>query len=118
MLGLGALLAINGKITIGSMIAANILIARALQPFDTMVGTWRQFIQARQSATRLNQLLQGEQESAAENEPEIQPQPMTQPESHHEKQHGHVLMQQLVVRLPHMERPVLDGISVELLPGQ
>jgi len=112
MLGLGALLAINGKITIGSMIAANILITRALQPFDAIVGTWRQFIQARQAAARLNQLLQGGEEKSEPDHRQFIMPPAEPP------QRGHVVIEHLVVQLPHMTHPVLDGISLELQPGR
>ena len=57
MLGAAALLAIKGEITVGSMIASNVLIARALQPFDVIVSTWKQAIQAKDSMQRLNTLL-------------------------------------------------------------
>jgi len=57
MLAVAALLAIEGQISIGSMIASNVLIARALQPFDIIVSTWKQFIQVKASIQRLNTLL-------------------------------------------------------------
>lgn len=57
MLGAAALLAVKGEISIGAMIASNVLIARALQPFDVIVNTWKQYIQARTSVENINQLL-------------------------------------------------------------
>lgn len=57
MLGAAALLAVKGEISIGAMIASNVLIARALQPFDVIVNTWKQYIQARSSAENINQFL-------------------------------------------------------------
>ncbi len=57
ILAAAALLAVQGKISIGAMIASNVLIARALQPFDIIVSTWKQYVQARQAASRLEQLL-------------------------------------------------------------
>lgn len=60
MLGMAALLAVKGDISIGAMIASNVLIARALQPFDVIVNTWKQYIQARSSAGNINQLLAGD----------------------------------------------------------
>ncbi|ABE49615.1 type I secretion system permease/ATPase [Methylobacillus flagellatus] len=57
MLGVAALLAVKGDISIGAMIASNVLIARTLQPFDVIVSTWKQFIQAKASASNIDQLL-------------------------------------------------------------
>jgi ATP-binding cassette subfamily C exporter for protease/lipase len=57
MLAVAAFLTIQGKISVGSMIASNVLIGRALQPFDVIVNTWRQYVQAKTAAASLNQLL-------------------------------------------------------------
>jgi ATP-binding cassette subfamily C exporter for protease/lipase len=56
-LGAGALLVIDGQITAGSMIAANVLISRALAPIDLLSGTWRGLITAREAYKRLQKLL-------------------------------------------------------------
>lgn len=56
-LGAGALLVIDGQLSPGGMIAANVLMSRALAPIDMMVGSWRQFIGMRSAFTRLEQLL-------------------------------------------------------------
>ncbi|MBL8505483.1 MAG: type I secretion system permease/ATPase [Methylobacillus glycogenes] len=57
MLGIAAWLAVRGDISIGAMIASNVLIARALQPFDVIVSTWKPFMQARACAANLDVLL-------------------------------------------------------------
>src|SRR5262249_52826001 len=41
ILGLGAYLVIERETTVGSMFAANILLGRALQPVEQIVGSWR-----------------------------------------------------------------------------
>ena len=56
-LGAGALLVIDGNLTPGGMIAANVLMTRALAPIDMIVGSWRQFISTRAAFGRLEQLL-------------------------------------------------------------
>jgi ATP-binding cassette subfamily C exporter for protease/lipase len=56
-LGVGALLVIDGQLSPGGMIAANVLMTRALAPIDMMVGTWRQFIGMRYAFARLEQML-------------------------------------------------------------
>ena len=57
ILGLGAYLAIFGIITPGSMIAASIIMARALQPVEGAVSNWRSFLGARQAYQRLKKTL-------------------------------------------------------------
>lgn len=57
-LGVGALLVIDGQLSPGGMIAANVLMGRALAPIDMIVGSWRQFIGMRAAFARLETLLQ------------------------------------------------------------
>ncbi len=53
----GAYYVINGNIiTAGAMVAAAILISRALAPIDLAIGGWKGFVSARDSYKRLNQL--------------------------------------------------------------
>jgi ATP-binding cassette subfamily C exporter for protease/lipase len=56
-LGAGALLVIDGQLTPGAMIAANVLMVRALAPIDQLVGTWRGFVSSRSAFHRLERLL-------------------------------------------------------------
>lgn len=56
-LGAGALLVIDGQLTPGAMIAANVLMNRALAPIDQLVGTWRGFVTCRSAFQRLERLL-------------------------------------------------------------
>jgi ATP-binding cassette subfamily C exporter for protease/lipase len=56
-LGAGALLVIDGQLTPGAMIAANVLMVRALAPIDQLVGTWRGFVTSRSAFHRLERLL-------------------------------------------------------------
>ncbi|WP_170401556.1 type I secretion system permease/ATPase [Ruegeria arenilitoris] len=55
-LGLGAALAITGESTAGVMIAATIVLARALAPIDQLIGQWRTFLAARGSYGKIRQL--------------------------------------------------------------
>jgi ATP-binding cassette subfamily C protein len=57
ILGLGAYLVIRQELTAGSMIAASIMMGRALAPIETAIANWRGFIAARQSTKRLSQTL-------------------------------------------------------------
>ncbi len=52
--GWGAYLALNHELTSGGIIAASILAARALAPFDAAIAVWKSAIDARTSWHRLN----------------------------------------------------------------
>ena len=56
-LGAGALLVIDGQLSPGAMIAANVLMGRALAPIDQLVNTWRGFVTSRSAFGRLEKLL-------------------------------------------------------------
>jgi ATP-binding cassette subfamily C exporter for protease/lipase len=58
VLGLGALLAIDGKISPGMMIAGSILMGRALGPLETVISVWRQWSGAKSAYERLVELLE------------------------------------------------------------
>jgi PrtD family type I secretion system ABC transporter len=56
ILGLGAYLVIEHTVTAGAMFAASLLLGRALQPVEQVVGSWRGIVAVRGSLRRLNQL--------------------------------------------------------------
>jgi len=58
-LGLGALLAIAGYISAGAIIAASILLSRALAPIEGLIGGWSQLATARAAVHRLSHVLEG-----------------------------------------------------------
>jgi PrtD family type I secretion system ABC transporter len=57
ILGLGAYLVIRQELTAGAMIAASIMMGRALAPIETTIANWRAFVAARQSIRRLSEAL-------------------------------------------------------------
>lgn len=58
ILGLGALLVLDGKITPGMMIVAAILMGRALSPVEQLIGIWKSWSSTRSAYQRLNELLE------------------------------------------------------------
>ena len=52
-LGLGALLAIAGEISAGAIIASSVLLSRALQPIESIIGAWSSLASARAAVRRL-----------------------------------------------------------------
>ena len=104
MLGIGAWLAIRGEITPGLMIAASILLGRALAPIDQAIGQWP-LLQRTLSAYRsLSSLLQ---ES-----------PAATPRTNLPKPRALLEAQQVVVAPPGARYATVRGASLRLEPGQ
>jgi ATP-binding cassette subfamily C protein len=61
-LGLGGLLAIAGDISAGAIIASSVLLSRALQPIESIIGAWSSLGSARAAAGRLSQALENVEE--------------------------------------------------------
>jgi ATP-binding cassette subfamily C protein len=57
-LGVGALLAIAGDISAGAIIASSVLLSRALQPIESIIGAWSSLAAARAAARRLSKSLE------------------------------------------------------------
>ena len=104
MLGLGAWLAIRGEVTPGIMIAATILLGRALAPIDQAVAQWPVLQSALRGRRSLVTLLHETPE-----EPERTPLP--DPEAVLEAA-------DLVVGAPGAETPAVRGVSFRLEPGR
>ncbi|SMH29424.1 type I secretion system permease/ATPase [Azospirillum agricola] len=56
----GATLVIDNLVTPGSMMAASLITARLLQPFEQLVDGWRQWIKALEAHRRIRELLNNE----------------------------------------------------------
>lgn len=103
ILGVGALLVIEGAITPGAMIAASILLGRALAPVDLAMGSWRGLVQARQAYARLQQLLMEQPPPPSR---VSLPRPV-----------GQVKVEQLVVAPPGSREAAIQGITFGAAPG-
>ena len=103
-LGLGAWLAVDGKISTGGIIAASIIVGRALQPVDAVIGGWAPLMNARAALHRLKDSL-GNQTLD-----EIPRTRLPAPE-------GRVTVEQVGLRTAD-GRPILFGISLEVSPGE
>ena len=103
ILGVGAALVIDQQITPGTMIAASIIMSRALAPAEQAIGHWRGFVSARASYDRLKHLLSVHPEPQA---PLQLPAPT-----------GEIVVDRLFAGPPDADKPVLKGVSFGLHPG-
>ena len=64
-MALGAFLAIEGLITGGMVMAASMLISKAVSPIQKLMGGWKDIVEARQAYERLNALLMSDAQRQA-----------------------------------------------------
>jgi ATP-binding cassette subfamily C exporter for protease/lipase len=102
-LGAGALLVIDGQLSPGGMIAANVLMTRALAPIDMLVGAWRGFISARGAFGRLEALLGAH--------------PERDPALSRVAPQGALTLRDVVAVAPGRAEPILKGVNVAVAPG-
>lgn len=103
ILGIGAYLAIHSEVTAGAMIAASIIMGRALAPVELVVSQWKTFLQARSAYDRITELL---------NVLPAEAQRMGLPPPQ-----GQLNVQGIVVVPPGASRPVLQNITFAVEPG-
>ncbi len=104
ILGLGAYLAVLQEITPGTMIAASIILSRALNPIEQAITQWRGFIAARKANSRIKAVLEAA--------PAVEP-PMDLPEPE-----GRLAAENLIVTAPGLDAPLLQGLNFKLDPGE
>ncbi len=104
VLGFGAYLVIRGEMTPGGMIAASILMGRALAPVEQLIANWRGFVSTRGAYARLGDLLHN-----FPSRPVSMPLPPPR---------GEVAVENLVAVPPGAAAPVLRGIGFAMSPGE
>ncbi|MDQ5911103.1 MAG: ATP-binding cassette, subfamily type secretion system permease/ATPase [Pseudomonadota bacterium] len=104
ILGLGALLAVENAVSPGVMIAASILMGRALAPIDLLIGTWKGFVSTRNAYRRLNELLIAVPE---------RPRYLSLPPPK-----GALTLEGIVVVPPGAQTPALRGVSLSIAAGE
>jgi ATP-binding cassette subfamily C exporter for protease/lipase len=102
-LGAGALMVLDNKMAAAGMIAANVLMSRALQPIDLVMATWKPFIQAREAFHRIEALLSEFPERPAGGESA--------------GLLGQVSLEGLVARAPGRPSPILNNIDLNVPAG-
>lgn len=101
----GAVLVIDQEMTGGAMLAGSILLGRALQPIESLIGTWKSLIESRGAYYRLRQFMASQDKDAAV--PTELPAPC-----------GALAAERLALHFPGQELPVVAGVSFELAAGE
>lgn len=104
ILGVGAYLVVTQNISAGSMIAASIMMGRALAPVEQAVGNWRGLVAARESYKRLNELLKAV--------------PPERPRMSMPTPTGELAVEHVIAAPPGAQKPVLKGITFVVRPGE
>jgi len=104
ILGLGAYLVIERSVTAGTIFAASLLLGRALQPIEQIVGAWRGIVAVRGALSRLHELFG----AVAAQAPSIAlPKPT-----------GRLSVEGVSYVAPGSPRPLLRNVSFELEAGE
>jgi PrtD family type I secretion system ABC transporter len=104
MMSLGAYLVLSQQASAGIMIATTILLGRAVQPVEQIVGSWRALVDARSAYRRLVELAKHFAGAEA---------PLKLP-----KPHGCVAVENLLYRFAGSERPILSAVAFSLNAGE
>ena len=104
MLALGAYLVLTEHASPGIMIATTILLGRAVQPVEQLVGSWRILIDARAAYHRLRDLAH-DFDARAKRVKLPRPQ-------------GRLIVEGLSYRAPSLEKMILANITFDLAPGE
>jgi ATP-binding cassette subfamily C exporter for protease/lipase len=103
ILGLGALLVIEGSMTGGAMIAGSVLLGRAMSPVQMIIGVWKQWRGVMSSYERLTHLL-------ASNPPRKPGMSLPAPR-------GDISVEAVTAAAPGSQIPVLKGVTFALNAG-
>ncbi len=104
VLGVGAWLALQGELTAGAMIAASILMSRALAPVEMAIGSWKSAIAARAAYDRVRrQLAEAPRRGMATTLPA--------PE-------GRIRVEGMTFYYPGTTNPTIRNVNFQLEPGE
>ena len=104
MLCVGASLVIQQHVSTGIMMAATLLLSRALAPVDSAIHTWKGFVDAREAFDRLQELMN----DTPDETPHVElPAPK-----------GALEVERAVFNIKGKDRAILKGVSFSLAPGE
>lgn len=100
ILGLGAYLVLQNALTAGGMIAASIIMGRALAPVDQMIGNWRTLSAGREAYLRLRVFFARHA---------LRPEGLALP-----KPKGEISIEDVAYVFPNAEKPTLLGLNFKV----
>jgi ATP-binding cassette subfamily C protein len=103
-LGLAAILAVQRQISVGSIIAASVLLSRALQPVELLIGGWSNLQSANEALKSLKQLFDTDAAAAPAT---VLPAPL-----------GRITARKITTRSGDGAAMLLKGVSFDLQAGQ
>ncbi|MBH9578021.1 type I secretion system permease/ATPase [Inhella proteolytica] len=104
ILAIGAVLALQGSISAGAMIASNALMTNALRPISMVVGLWKQYVETAAAYRRLEQVL-------ADN-------PVRESAPGDRSLHGQISLRDLSANAPGRKTPILKNLTIDFNPGE
>jgi PrtD family type I secretion system ABC transporter len=103
MLAAGAYLIIDLHVTPGVMIAATLILGRALAPVEQVLAGWKGMVEAREAYLRLSKMMQHTQQA-------VEPMPLPEPQ-------GRLVLEKVSFARS-ITSPILRNVSFELEPGE
>ncbi len=97
----GAISIINKELTIGALIATNMLAGRLLGPLNQLIGTWRIFTNLKESLNRLDQVFNAKNESYISS-------------INLENISGQIILENISFKYHQDTKPVLDKINLHI----
>ena len=104
ILGLGGYLCLEGELSAGGIVAASIIVGRALAPIELAVSQWKVFQNARGAWGRLQELFRAVPQN-------MQRMSLPAPK-------GNVKVEQIIAAAPGEKMPILRGVSFQLEKGE
>ncbi|MBD2136169.1 peptidase domain-containing ABC transporter [Anabaena sp. FACHB-1237] len=109
LLWFGAYLVIQNQLTIGQLVAFNMLLSNIIQPFQRLIILWNQLQEVMVATERINDILEAEPEEDLENKPRQYLSTLT----------GSIKFDNVTFRYhKESEINVLENLSFEILPEQ
>ena len=104
-LGVGAYLVIKGELSVGSMIAANLLMGRTTAPVDMLISSWKNFQQGLQALERIEKIINEDKS-------------ITKKISINDSLNAEIRIDNLYTKFPESEGYTLNDISLSIPSGQ
>jgi ATP-binding cassette subfamily B protein len=109
LLWFGAWLVIHNQLTIGQLVAFNMLLGNVISPFQRLTVLWNQLQEVTVAAERINDVLSAEPEEDLQQQTRV----------HLTQLRGHIRFDKVTFRYhPESEMNVLENLSLEILPEQ